>query len=63
MSSDESLEVINDDNLEDIVFVTEDGIRQGPDGEVMGITHLAAGIIKRGGSSLVELKLVPFLVI
>ena len=53
MSSDGSLEIFNHDNLEGIVSGTEYDIqiRQGPDGEFLGITHVASYISKYGGSS------------
>ena len=44
-----SLEGVNDDNIEGAVSVSEYDIRQGPDGEVMGIINTSEEIIKHGG--------------
>ena len=44
-----SLEGVNDDNIEGAVSVSEYDIRQGPDGEVMGIINISEEIIKHGG--------------
>ena len=52
VSSDSSLDGVIDDNIEGTVSRTEYGIRQDPDGEVLGSTHGAADIIKLGGSAL-----------
>lgn len=52
VSSDGSLEGLNDENIEGEGSVTEDGIKQGPDGELLGITHVEAGIRKLNGYSL-----------
>ena len=52
--SDGYLEGVNNDNLEGAVSLTYYGIRQFPDGEVMGSTYVASDRSKLRGSSLVK---------
>ena len=52
VTSDGVLEGINVDNLEGTVSVIEDGIRQFPDGDVLGATYGGLERIKIGGYAL-----------